>query len=284
VKETLTNPTDDPLHSATLALNVPSGWSVSPTGTQTVGDLAPGESASTVFSITAPTSGLASGPASLLAKAGYVTGQHDQHTLMNTAQVEVPAANLAATFDNAGVTDDANRNPSTGFEGFDGIGTTFSAEGLQTAGITPGASVSADGLSFTWPTAAPAAPDNTMAQGQIVALSGSGTKLGFLSASNNSSLTGTGTVYYTDGSTSTYTLGVGNFWYPSGQNGNPDNVQVAAVNYANYPTGSSGHQVYVFEQSVPLTPGKAVAAVQLPSLGTVDGYNAAMHVFALAVG
>jgi hypothetical protein len=74
------------------------------------------------------------------------------------------------------------------------------------------------------------------------------------------------------------------FRWPAGQDGNPANVQVAGVNYANYPTGSSGHEVYVFEQSVPLNPAKTVEAVMLPSLGTVTGYNPALHIFAMAIG
>jgi beta-glucosidase len=115
-------------------------------------------------------------------------------------------------------------------------------------------------------------------------VSGSGSTLGFLAAANNSPESGTGTIYYTDGSTQTFSLDVGNFWYPSGQNGNPSNTQVAAVNYANYPTGSSGHTVYLFEQSVPLAAGKTVEAVTLPSLGSVSGYNPALHIFAMAVG
>ena len=102
---------------------------------------------------------------------------------------------------------------------------------------------------------------------------GPATSLGFLAAANNAPETGTGTIYYTDGTTQTFTLGVGNFWYGPGQNGNPANTQVAAVNYANYPTGSSGHTIYVFEQSVLLTAGKTVQAVTLPSLGSVTGYN-----------
>jgi hypothetical protein len=59
---------------------------------------------------------------------------------------------------------------------------------------------------------------------------------------------------------------------------------VGMVNYANYPTGSSGHTVYVFEQSVPIDSGKTVEAVALPALGSVQGYNPALHVFALDVG
>lgn len=71
-----------------------------------------------------------------------------------------------------------------------------------------------------------AQPDNTMAEGQTIAISGSGSSLGFLTAANNSPESGTGTIYYTDGSTQKYTLSAGNFWYPSGQNGNPSNTQV----------------------------------------------------------
>ena len=111
--------------------------------------------------------------------------------------------------------------------------------------------MTAGGLSFTWPDVASAEPDNTMAEGQTITISGSGASLGFLAAANNSAESGTGTIYYTDGTTQSFTLDVGNFWYPTGQDGNPDNVQVAGVDYANYPTGSSGHEVYVFEQSVP---------------------------------
>jgi hypothetical protein len=42
--------------------------------------------------------------------------------------------------------------------------------------------------------------------------------------------------------------------------------------------------VYVFEQSVPIDPSKTVAAVSLPSLGDVAGYNPALHIFAMSVG
>ena len=225
-------------------------------------------------------SGLSAGANSLLASAAYDGSQ----TLINTATVNVPASSLAATFNNAAVTDDSDPGPSPGFTGFDGEGTSFSAQGLAADGITPGASVNAGGLTFTWPDAASAQPDNTMAQGQTIAISGSGSELGFLAAANNSAESGTGTIYYTDGTTQTFTLDVGNFWYASGQNGNPANTQVASVNYANYPTGSSGHTVYLFEQNVALQAGRTVEAVTLPSLGSVAGYNPALHVFAMTVG
>jgi beta-galactosidase GanA len=285
VRATLRNPTPQPLTAASVSMSVPSGWTLTPAGPVSLGTVAPGGSASETFSVTAPSSGLTAGTDNLLATASYGSGRFGgQQTLINAAQVQVPAASLAATFNNTGITDNADPDPSSSFIGFDGIGTSYSAEGLAADNLTPGASVSAGGVAFTWPDVASAEPDNTMAEGQTIAISGSGASLGFLAAANNSAQSGTGTIYYTDGSTQPFTLDVGNFWYPAGQDGNPDNVQVAGVDYANYPTGSSGHEVYVFEQSVPLAAGKTVEAVTLPPLGSVVGYNAALHIFAMAVG
>ncbi len=284
VQATLDNPGDTPLRDGAISLSVPSGWSVTPSGADSVGTVAPGATASARFKVTAPASGTSTpGPVDLVAHATFQADGQTQ-SLLGTAQLEVPFGSLAASFDNTGITDNSDTNPSSGFEGFDGDGTTFSAQGLAAAGLTPGATVSADGLTFTWPNLPSAQPDNTMAEGQIIRMSGSGSKLGFVASANNSAESGSGTIYYTDGSTSTYSLGVGNFWYASGQSGNPTNNQVASVNYANYPTGSSGHTVYVFEQSVPIDSGKTVEAVALPALGSVQGYNPALHVFAIDVG
>ncbi|MBV9804241.1 MAG: beta-galactosidase, partial [Solirubrobacterales bacterium] len=285
VRAVLTAGSREPLHGASVRLGAPSGWTVSPAGPIRVGDVAPGQPRRATFTVTPPGSGLAAGSVALVATATF-DGRRGarRRSLLAGATVQVPYASLSDSYDNVGITDDSNRNPAPNFDGFDGGGTTYSAEGLAAAGLAPGATVQADGLTFGWPNVPSAQPDNTMAQGQIIGLSGTGSKLGFLTATNNSPLSGTGTVYYTDGSTATFTLDVGNFWYPAGQNGNPSNTQVAAVNYANYPSGSSGHTIYVFETSVPIDSSKTVEAVALPPLGTVAGYNPALHVFAMAIG
>jgi hypothetical protein len=231
--------------------------------------------------VTTSSSALSAGAVSLPASAGY---DGASRRLLQTATVNVPSPSLAATFNNAGITDNSDPSPTSGFIGFDGEGTSYSADGLAADGVTPGSAVSSGGVSFTWPDVASGEPDNTMAEGQTIAVSGSGSSLGFLAAANNSAESGTGTIYYTDGSTQTFTLDVGNFWDASGDGGNPSNTTAAAVNYANYPTGSSGHAVYVFEQNVTLESGKRVEAVTLPDLGSVAGYNPALHVFAMAIG
>jgi beta-galactosidase GanA len=279
VNAVLTDTSVKPLTDAALTLHAPSGWTVSRASTN-LGTVPPGVSRRVSFTVTPPTSGLTPGAVALAAVATYNGG----HTQQAGVTVQVPYASLGQSFNNSGITDDANPNPGPGFEGFDGAGTTYSAQGLAAAGLSPGAGVSADGLSFTWPNVPPAQPDNTMAEGQIVDVSGHGSKLGFLTATNNSPLSGAGVIYYTDGTTQSYSLNVGNFWYAAGTNGNPPNTQVASVNYANYPTGSSGHTIYVFETSVPINPAKTVEAVMLPPLSSVSGYQPALHVFALAVG
>jgi hypothetical protein len=191
---------------------------------------------------------------------------------------------LSSVFDNIGVTSNSNPNPSNGFFGFDGIGTTYSAEGLVAAGITPGGTIVSGGLQFTWPNIGPALPDNVLANGQAILLSGKGGQLGFVAASNNAPVSGTGAVYYSDGTSVPFTVSVGNFWYASGQNGNPANTQIASVNYANYPTGSSGHTIYLFSLFTPIDPTKTVQAVILPRVtGSVQGSAAAMHIFSISI-
>ncbi len=283
VTATLANQGNEPLDGAAVSLNGPAGWTVSP-ASASLGKVTSGRSAKATFTVTPGSSDLQPGPIPLVAKASYNSANASGQTLQAGVTVEVPYTSLAQSYDNIGITDDSNPNPIPGFDGFDGHGTTFSAQGLASAGLSPGATVTADGLTFTWPDVPSAQADNTMAEGQIVDASGSGSKLGFLTSANNSALSGSGTVYYTDGSTSTFNLNVGNFWYEQDTNGNPANNQVAAVNYANYPTGSSGHTVYMFEESVPIDPTKTVEAVALPPLGSVTGYNPAMHIFAVSIG
>ena len=111
------------------------------------------------------------------------------------------AVTLHRAFDNVGITD--SFDPAAG--NFDGIGDSFSSAGLAADALAPGRSLLHDGLSITWPDVAPGRPDNVVADGQAVAVSGSGTVLGVVGASAYGSTTGTFTVGYSDGSTSAAT-------------------------------------------------------------------------------
>jgi beta-galactosidase GanA len=277
----ITNAGSGSAQDVKVHLTPPTGWSVTPSSTVTVPVIAPGQSVSLTWSAQIP-SGLTPGRYQLAAVADY-NESGAASTTAGTTDLRVPYSSLSAAFDNAGITSNSNTNPSPGFLGFDGIGITYSAEGLVAAGLSPRATVNVGNLTFTWPSVSPAQPDNVLANGQAVLVSGKSGQIGFLAAANNAPLSGTGTIYYTDGTSSPFDLSMGNFWYPAGQNGNPTNTQVAAVNYANYPTGSSGHTVYVFGVAIPTDSSKTAQAIVLPKLaGSVAGYQAAMHIFAIS--
>ncbi|HEY7812701.1 MAG TPA: hypothetical protein VIC62_05650, partial [Nakamurella sp.] len=110
-------------------------------------------------------------------------------------------ASLAASYNDVGISADSSTAPGN----FDGNGASFSETALTSAGAAPGATVTAQGLSYTFPSVAAGTNDNTVAEGQVITMSGSGT-LGFLVSASNGPATGTGTITYADGSTQGYTL------------------------------------------------------------------------------
>jgi hypothetical protein len=201
-------------------------------------------------------------------------GPGGQASATSFSSVTVAYPSLAAAFDNTAITDDSA--PTLG--NFDGDGNSYSAEALAAAGITPGGPVTSGGITFTWPDAAPARPDNVIAQGQTIALSGSGATLGLLGTGVNGSFTGTGTVYYTDGSTQSFTVSYVN--WTSGAPPAGDTV-VAQTSYLNTQAGQLSRPRYLYAAFVPLEASKTVEAVQLPTAGT--GVSA-IHLFALGIG
>ncbi|MEZ0111621.1 lysophospholipase L1-like esterase [Catenulispora sp. EB89] len=179
---------------------------------------------------------------------------------------------LAATFNNAGISDDAAQSAAN----LDGGGSSFSAEALAADGWSPGAAYTlADGATVRVPQIAPGQADNTVAAGQTFADVGSGGALDLVATSTDGTTSGTGTVTYADGSTQSFAMSVPDWWAGT--------VAIAAVSpYRNSTGGRQVHQVSLFLTSVPLVAGKAVASVTLPN--ATGGSGAAMHVFAAAFG
>lgn len=279
----VTNASDSVARQVAVTLNAPSGWTLGQSATTTIPTLNPRQSISISWTVQVPQN-IVPGTYQLAVTAVYQSGGSVSNSTAGTTTLRVAFPSLSSVFDNIGVTSNSNPNPSNGFFGFDGIGTTYSAEGLAAAGITPGGTIVSEGMQFTWPNIGPALPDNVLANGQAILLPGKGGQLGFVAASNNAPVSGTGAVYYSDGTSVPFTVSVGNFWYASGQNGNPANTQIASVNYANYPTGSSGHTIYLFSLFTPIDPTKTVQAVILPRVtGSVQGSAAAMHIFSISI-
>ena len=184
----------------TVALAIPSGWTAQATSPTTFSSVGAGQTAQTTWQITVPT-GLSPGSYQLSARTTFedASGAGDATA---QAHVAVPYASLSAAFDNPCITDDSDTTPGN----FDGRGLSYSEQPLQSNGLTSGATVSHDGLSFSWPSAAPGTPENVVASGQTIDVSGSGKILGLLGTGDYGTASGTGTVTYTDGTTKSFAL------------------------------------------------------------------------------
>ena len=190
-----------------------------------------------------------------------------------------PTSSPADYYDNVGISTDTDQACGD----YDGT-YSYSATALANAGLTPGATVTADGLNFTWPDVAACAADNILSDGQtlLVNAAAGATTLGLLGSDSNGGTSGTITINYTDGTSSTATLTF-NDWAdgPSG----PDTA-VATMPYRNDKSGTSQTiTMYVYATTVPVDPSKTVASITFPDIGaTVGGGVTAMHIFAVSLG
>jgi hypothetical protein len=185
---------------------------------------------------------------------------------------------LGAAYTNVGVTDDAA--PVAG--GLDAGGLSYSAQALAagTPALVPGKAVTRGGETFTWPDVAPGKPDNVVASGQTIAVSGSGSTLGLVGAANNGTASGSGAIIYTDGTTQAYQLSFADWWANSAA---PGSEILTTLPYLNSAGGRNNQPVSLYYARIPLRADKTVSNVTLPdvSRGPVNGL--AMHVFAVAI-
>ena len=208
----------------------------------------------------------------LLAGAGTMTALLAPLALSQLAPDPAVAAALRGHGEAVATTGGAHRTPATSA----GPGNSSNAELLAGQGLTPGAEVSANGYTFTWPNVAPGVADNVIAAGQLIKLAGSGSTLAFLGSEAGDS-TGAVTVHYTDGSTSTANVGFPNWSFS-------DPTEFGAklafsTKGRNTPTGLSdtAYDYRLFTNTIPLDAGKQVASVELPQ-------NSSIHVFAWSIG
>jgi hypothetical protein len=198
-------------------------------------------------------------------------------TPVNVDLTVITPGDITPYFDNTGISDDSDQ----GAADLDGIDNSLSAEALAKAGITPGSTVTANGLGYTWPNIAVAQPDNVVAAGQIIALAGQAgdTTLGLFGTATYGPSQGTATITYTDGTTQQATIGFGDW---TSANNLPAGTSVAAtLGYRNTSGGTSQTDpTYLFTSTVALQPGKTVASITLPSQVS----SGELHVFAISVG
>ncbi len=253
-----------------MTLPAPDGWTVQATSPATFDSVGAGQTVHTTWSVTAPAGAT---PGGLTLEAGATSdGGADRHA---DTPVSVPYASRSAALNNTGISDDADPSKAN----FDGGGLGYSAQALAAAGVS--GTVQHGGLTFAWP-ATPGTHDNIVAGGQAIAMSGSGSKLGFLGSADFGAAAGTGTIVYTDGTTQQYALAYNDWW---GSNAAPGTEVLATAHYMNTPTGKQTQDVSVYYASVPLAAGKTVRYLILPNISQgVNNGQIAMHIFSIATG
>ncbi len=278
VTATLVNGGDYTMPRARFTLNVPAGWAASSPGPVTV---EPGQTVTEHFTVAVPGDAQPGDSTLQVAIRPTVGNSADRASLVEaSATVTVPYSSLAAAYNNAGISDNSNEAAAN----YDGAGDSYSVQALASGTPTPltsGQQVTIGGTTFTWPATAPGTPDNVVTAGQTVALSGSGTDLGFLGASQNGTASGTVTVHYADGSSQSFNLNMADWFSDSPAVGNQILTTTSSWNFQNNPVGP--HPVSIYFASVPLQQGKQLSSVTLPVLSNAGG-TTAMHIFAMAAG
>ena len=267
VTTTFTNGATEPVRDATTTLTVPAGWTAKAQTPTSFGLVAPSQTVSTTWSVAVPAN--APGGARTVTAATRYRGSDPLLPGAGSTTVQVAYASLSAAFDTVGVSD--NAAPAAG--NLDGSGYSFSAQALASVGVRPGGTVTAGATSFTWPNVPAGQPDAVTTAGQAIALHGAGSALSLLAVGTNGAQNGPVIVTYTNGSTSTSTVTVGD-WYAN--QAVPGCTLVVTAPYWNRPAGSTlpaSQHVSVYAASVPLSAGKQIAYVSLPA-------NGQLHIFA----
>jgi beta-galactosidase len=283
ITATFTNRGLTGLDRVTLNPEPPQGWVATAATPTSFAGVSPGQSVTARWQLAVP-AGTDPGSYTVTVRAVY-DGAGQRGVTAGSTYVLVAYPSLQAAFDNTGISDNSDVDSAN----FDGVGNSYSAQALAAAGLTPGSQISRGGVTLTWPDVPAGQPDNVIAAGQAVLLSGSGATLGFVGAGSPNDEGGQGTVYYTDGTSSTFDVTLDNYWYPPDT---ADDEVVASTPYVNSqgiggrPRGQREHTVYVFYAGVAVDPTKNVQAVVLPTGGSVPGSGriSGMHVFAMAVG
>ncbi|MEV0153794.1 glycoside hydrolase N-terminal domain-containing protein [Micromonospora sp. NPDC050686] len=269
---------DRPIAPSTrVTLKAPDGWTVTPAQA----DLPPllANSERTVEFEVTPAANAGAGAVVLTAEAsGHQSGQDWVASATTSTRVwdgrEVP---LKESFSNISLTSDTDTNAGD----IDGSRSSISAQALASVGVTPGSIVSKDGVNFTWPDVAIGTPDNAIASGQSLKLTGKGRTLGFLVTSTWGASSGPATIVYADGTRQTFTLASPD-WAGAPR---PEGVGAVVAPYQNRPNNQRANtQATIYYVGVPLQ-DKEVSRVDLPNISARATANVpTLHVFGVAIG
>ena len=219
-------------HNVAMNLDLPSGWSATATTPATFASVPAGQKVTTTWSVTVP-----AGQAGIYTLDADATegGAHDS---TGYTQTSVPYASVAAAFNNDAITNDAiaAARTSTAPE------RASPQQALAASGVTPGTALVHDGLTFTWPNRQVGQPDNVVAAGQTIDMSGSGSTLGLPghqrvgTGHGHAARSPTPTV-----STQPFTIGFGDWANGTPPTGGDVAIRTAYGNQPGNATGVAGH-------------------------------------------
>lgn len=264
------------LRDTVLSLNAPTGWKVQELPGQRSAVVPPGASTKRTWRVTAPATITPAAPTALSAKATYAI--RGQAAATHSAAPVYLVTTAQEAFNNIGTSDDANPSVAD----FDGTGKSYSRQAMADAGLTGGAIITHDGVTFTWPDTVPGHPDNILVGGRTVALSGKGRTLGFLGAASGAAGVCRGKVFYADGTSAPFSFEIArNTDLPA-----PGIDLIATTAYSNTSAGRATRKMYVFYVGVPIDATKDVSAITMFDSGYIAPNNRirGVHLFTIAIG
>jgi hypothetical protein len=179
---------------------------------------------------------------------------------------------FASAADTIALSDDSN--PAVG--NFDGAGNSFSAQKLAALGITPGGPVTVDGANLTFPAQAPGTPDAVSANGQTLAVDGTGHKLTLLTTADDGEVLAFLQVNYSDGTNAQFPVDV-NDWY----NNQPaaGGSLVATAIWNQQPGNDTPHDASLYGLTVDTGASntKTIISMTLPHDTRLKFFSAAVH-------
>jgi beta-galactosidase len=279
----LTNSTGAAMRMVELRLPAGDSWSPAPLTPVTTAVVQPGSTFDVRWELIVD-SAVQPGTHTFLASAVF-----ESRSIRTGAEAEVKVAvptTLAEARNNVSITDDSNWTTGD----LDGVGNSYSAQALAAAGVVPGTAVPApsDRVPLVWPVSGIGVPDNVLANGQTIAVSGSGARLAFLGATSRGPITKNGVVHYEDGTTAIYGLTLDDYFNAPSANLQAIRMPYMNANNTKADNGSGGHRThntYVFYAEIPVRPDVRVVGVTLPSVASsVEGGVPAMHIVDIAVG
>ncbi|WP_126600522.1 hypothetical protein [Dictyobacter aurantiacus] len=242
---------------------------------------------------------------SVIASMGYRNGAYGQQAIKNNLYyAEVPlqmnkildsvqlptttggvmhifaVAEGLGNYNNIGISDDH----ATKQANLDGAGYSYSAQALQSAGITAGTTFAHDGFNFKFGTndggtTLAGSPDNYVAVGQNIDTvpTAGRTSIGFILSSTGGGVSGTATIYYADGTSQDIPLGAAD-WCNGATAAQYRGYVVATMKYRNTPGGQQSLANYLYYTSYTLNntnPAGPVTKIVLPNLPQ-------LHIFSIA--